>query len=120
VLRRGDAGGDAASRFAPAGPTWVRRDGVAIAATAADALAGNLLAPPNVTIGNTYYGGPVVTGASSITAVATAASSCADWTTTTGNGSINGSSGTISSRWFDDARYIAPCSSDDVVYCFQQ
>lgn len=110
----------AASRFSSAGPTWVRRDGVAIAATAADVLAGNLLAPPNVTVGNAYYGGPVVTGASSITAVATDTTSCADWTDTTGNGSINGSSGTISSRWFDDARYIAPCSSDDAVYCFQQ
>jgi hypothetical protein len=110
----------AASRFSPAGPTWVRRDGVAIGATAADVLAGNLLAPPNVTLGNAYYGGPVVTGAASIAALATATSSCANWTTTTGNGSINGSSGTISSRWFDDARYLAPCSSDDVVYCFEK
>jgi hypothetical protein len=110
----------AASRFSPAGPTWVRRDGVAIAATAADTLAGNLLTPPNVTVHDTYYGGPVVTGSTSIAGIATAASSCADWTTSTGNGSINGSSGTTSSRWFDDARYIAPCSSDDVVYCFEK
>jgi hypothetical protein len=110
----------AASRFSAAGPTWIRRDGVAIAATAAEVLSGTLVAPPNVTITNMYYGGPVATGATSIAALATATSSCADWTATTGNGSINGSSGTISSRWFDDARYIAPCSSDDVIYCFQK
>jgi hypothetical protein len=110
----------AASRFSPVGPTWIRRDGVAIGATAADVLAGNLITPPNVTVNDTYYGGPVVTGAPSIADVATATSSCADWTTPIGNGSINGSSGTTSSRWFDDARYIAPCSSDDVVYCFQK
>jgi hypothetical protein len=93
---------------------------VAIGASAADVLAGNLLAPPNVTLAGAYLGGPVVTGAASINALATATSSCADWSTAIGNGSINGSSGTISSRWFSDARYLAPCSSDDFVYCFQK
>jgi hypothetical protein len=110
----------AASRFSAVGPTWVRRDGVPIGATANDVLLGNLLAPPNVTLSNTYVGSPVVTGAASIIGLATDTTSCNDWSTTMGNGSINGSSGTISARWFDDSRYSAPCSSDDVVYCFEK
>jgi hypothetical protein len=110
----------AGSRFSAAGPTWVRPDGVAIGATAEDILDGNLRAPISVTAAGAYVGVSVATGASSIATVATAGSSCADWTSTMGNGATRGSSGTSAARWFDDARYIGPCSSRVALYCFQQ
>lgn len=76
----------AASRFTD-GPTWVRRDGVRLAATAADVLAGNLEAAIAVQASGAHVtaGGNVITGGSSPAVAGTPTTTCMNWTSTSGN-----------------------------------
>jgi hypothetical protein len=68
----------AASRLSAAGETWVRLDGIPLAPTAADVLAGNWDVPLNVTQDGGYDNNFVWTGAAAIDQVGTAAGTCND------------------------------------------
>ena len=72
----------AASRFSASGAPWVRLDGIALASTPDVLLDGEILdAPLNYTETGQYRGSnPANTGATSTTALGTAASTCLDWT----------------------------------------
>ncbi len=84
------AAAPAISRFSLAGPTWVRVDGIPIAATTLDFAAGTLVAPINVTAVGGYSGyTPVMTGGSTPTSVQPdTLASCANWTDPTGTSSV--------------------------------
>ena len=70
----------AASRFNATGPTWVRIDGIPIADTAADLLAGRLSAPLNVNANGSYQSGRAWTGSNRPDAMGS--ETCLDWTST--------------------------------------
>ena len=79
----------AASRFGTTGATWVRADGIAITTTAAELFAAATSAyrvVPNQTANGAYVTASprryLWSGATSLTATGTAASTCSDWTST--------------------------------------
>jgi hypothetical protein len=83
------SGSTIASRFGTAGSTWARVDGVPLAASAELFFQGTTFGvPPNMSAdGSVYYGQTGVwTGAVSPTTVGTAASTCGDWLSTSGQG----------------------------------
>jgi hypothetical protein len=110
----------AASRFSPAGPTWVRLDGVSLAPTAADVLAGNFTAPLNVRPDLSYDNFAVFTGAPTISDVGTDASTCSNWVSgNTRQIPITGRSSRLHPAAFDDAIAVA-CSTTQSVYCLEE
>jgi hypothetical protein len=74
----------AASRFSTTGATWVRPDGTAIVATAADLATALLDAPINQDLAGTHHGNSGAwVGAASLGIAGTAASTCDGWSTAT-------------------------------------
>jgi cysteine-rich repeat protein len=78
-----------ASRFSTTGAPWVRLDGIPLVAAAADMFAANgrLVAALDLTASGSFllnYGG--WSGSTSPQAAGTLATTCSDWTTTSGNG----------------------------------
>lgn len=108
-----------ASRFTD-GPTWVRRDGVRLAATAAEVLAGNLEAAISVQAGgaHTTSGGHVITGSTSPAVAGSTSSTCTDWTATSGNAEW-GRPQQAGHAFFDELGTL-PCSSVHGLYCLER
>ena len=110
----------AASRFSAAGANWTRLDGVAIAATPGDFLAGNWIAPIDLQPdGVTHVRAGVLFGASDPTQVGTTASTCASWTVTTGAMvPSQGDSSSIATGFLDPA-FAATCGAGNYLYCVE-
>jgi Divergent InlB B-repeat domain len=109
----------AASRFTDGQP-WARADGVLVAATAADLLAGNWLAPIIVQSDGTVLQnlGQVFGGAKTLGAMATTSQdSCGDWGSTSGNG-IGGYASSTTEAW--DGDFSPTCNAAHLLYCLQQ
>lgn len=112
----------AASRFDPDGATWVRPDGIPLADTAADVLAGRLQTSIGVTATGNYPGWVddpdtgVRIGAASISSPAT--ESCSDWTSTAGE-SLGVSSPNYSDGLFADG-LAQPCITSFRIFCFEE
>ncbi|MGZ6142670.1 MAG: choice-of-anchor D domain-containing protein [Myxococcales bacterium] len=112
----------AAARFS-AGTPWVRVDGVQLAASPADLALRKLPAQLDVSAGGQYLGSAVHnaivwSGSPSAGDVGTAASTCSDWTSTSGNADLAGAD-YVANEWFN-AFPATPCSSAAHVYCLQQ
>jgi len=115
--------GSAASRFDLQGPRWVRTDGILLADTATDFMAGRRHTGIQVAAnGTSYFEDEVVwTGSSSTGSFdldsTTAGAHCADWTTTSGSAGT-GVAGDRRVSLFD-AIYPLPCSSAHLLYCLE-
>jgi hypothetical protein len=115
----------ATSRFGPGAP-WVRLDGVQIAAGPTDLAVATLGAELNVDTAGTYYydfdfsshksSSEVWTGAALPDQKGTVASTCNDWTSTSGNGESG--SWYAASFWWANGPFA--CTSASSVYCLQQ
>lgn len=107
----------ASSRFDLTGPPWVRVDGVALATTPLAFMAGNLLAPLNVTAVGSFTGGYVWTGGS-FSAPANPPDNCGDW------GSIGGTGTVGAAEYADNIAESGStgigCASPERLYCLQQ
>ncbi len=112
----GSSTSTAASRFDLSGRTWVRVDGIALADTPLDFMAGNLTAPPNVTAVGTYTSGTVMTGGSP----GLVSSTCSDWTDSgVGPGGVGaGLSEFAAPSAFDLAAPIGCAGAP--IYCLEQ
>jgi len=96
------SGSTIASRFDTSGSPWTRVDGTWLAPDAGLFFQGTtFFAPPNLTAdGSVYYGGQNLwTGAATPSTVGTAASTCVDWSSTSGQG-VAGVAGDSSVRDF--------------------
>lgn len=103
----------AAARF-DAGVAWVRVDGVTLAASPADVVAGRALGVSlNLNVRGEVVSSAVWTGASTPQSTAAA---CADWTSDAGVGG-QGQSASLTT-WWDGG--VGACGSPARVYCFQQ
>jgi hypothetical protein len=71
----------AASRFSASGATWVRVDGLPVAPTAAQVLAGGFEIPVRLQVDGTPYADLIYFGASTTTSTS-ATGHCLDWTST--------------------------------------
>ncbi len=109
-------GGPAAARFDTAGPTWVRRDGVPLAATATDFMNGTLLAPLNVTAAGAYTDADVMTGSDTPLAL-TVGEDCAVWSSAS-SGSNLGYASAVGPYMFNATS--SNCTVPQPVYCLQQ
>jgi hypothetical protein len=107
----------AVSRFSEAGDTWVRPDGIPVAATVAEFFAGGLAAPLAVTADGQYVGHyNVWTGAFAPTFAST--SNCSDWTNSTGGLTRLGIAATTTLAFFSASNVY--CSDFQHVYCLQE
>jgi hypothetical protein len=96
------SGSTIASRFDTSGSPWTRVDGTWLALSAGLFFQGTtFVAPPNLTAdGSVYYGEQNLwTGAATPSTVGTAASTCVDWSSTSGQG-VAGVAGDSSVREF--------------------
>jgi len=106
----------AASRITANPAGWVRPDGVAVAATFNDFIAGKLIAPISVdATGNPVSAREAWTGAAEVTVLGT--TTCADWTSP----SMVASKGNLSA----DATFFrngsgSSCNQNMMLYCLQQ
>lgn len=119
LLATADA--SAASRFNPAGPTWMRPDGVPIAASASDLLGGGaLLAAIDVSADGTRYDGdvPVLTGALSVTA--SSATTCNDWLDAGASSTYQGRTGHSDAAWFNSAEAVSCAATNLRFYCLEE
>jgi hypothetical protein len=115
----------AASRFNLSGANWVRPDGIPITSTPTD-IERTLLAgisvhadgtyAANATLTGAYAPPPIAGGATSTTALGTAASTCSDYSTSAGNNLAIGWAGYTSS-WFNFSE--SACSIPLSVFCFE-
>jgi hypothetical protein len=116
----------AASRFSTTGSAWVRPDGVPVFSTAANLDTMTVIAPIVLTAGGSYYGNYALwNGATSPTAVGTAATTCSNWTSNDGSltasSAITGFTQLEPSGVADWAIETLTCSADyGVVYCLQE
>jgi hypothetical protein len=113
----------AISRFSTAGTPWVRPDGVAIVAQAADLAHGALLAPISLTAGGTSVGlwSGARTGAMAPDAIGSVPSTCRNWAVT--DLTLHFQAGEpllASSQFFYRAAYNLPCDSPARYYCLEQ
>ena len=114
----------AAARFTAAGPTWVRRDGIALAANAADVLAFAIDAPLNVDVTGAYVGegGGTDHAWTGSTAPSVAASGptddCSDWSTA--SAAMVGQEAALQSTTVGWDQRQDPCNLSYRVYCLQQ
>jgi hypothetical protein len=105
----------AAARFDATGPTWVRLDGVALAASADAVLRGELSTSLNVTAAGNHVTVLVATGGAQPTNVGI--TTCEDWTASSGTYRV-GDANAAGSRAFD-AR-TGNCGTPVAVYCLAQ
>jgi hypothetical protein len=117
------SGASAASRFNLAGANWVRIDGLPVASSITNLLAGQLLAPPTVHADGTYVIAPdfVWTGAPDPSTAGTMATTCNNWTSNaSGVGGEYGLASATSGSWFGFSSTFA-CASvfTDSAYCFE-
>lgn len=113
----------AISRFSTSGTPWVRPDGVAIAAQAADLARGTLLAPIALTAAGAGVGlrTGVRTGATSPDATGTDLTTCKDWSTTDLYLQFKaGEPALANSEFFYRDVYHLPCNTPARHYCLQQ
>jgi hypothetical protein len=113
----------AISRFNTAGAPWVRPDGVAIVAQAADLAQGTLLAPIALTAAATSLGlwSGVRTGATAPDATGTIVSTCRDWASTDLSLQfLAGEPLLADSQFFYREAYNLPCDTPARYYCLQQ
>jgi List-Bact-rpt repeat protein len=107
----------AVSRFNLSGANWVRRDGIPITNTPADVENG-LVAAMTVHADGTYTNGfvAVAAGASFTSSVGTAATTCSNWSSTSGNlGEAEAGYGGF--VWFEFS--TASCAGTYNVFCFE-
>ena len=111
----------AASRFSANGAPWIRGDGMALAPTAADFLAGKAELPLNIAFDGKFIGSSFVfTGAVAIDAVGSDPTDCVNWTVAGGNDTaVFGSANKIAPRNFNDPSLGGNCTFDSVVYCLE-
>ena len=107
----------AASRFDANGSTWVRVDGIALAPSANDVLAGVFSTSLNVTAAGEYVTGAVSTGSS--TPQMTSVETCVDWTSTSSGdqgwvGRVNDSS---REAWGGS---VGQCALPRRLYCLEE
>lgn len=111
-----------ASRFSTAGAPWVRLDGIPLVAAAADLFAANgrLIAPLQVTPQGFYLGNEGAwTGSANPLTPGTDASTCSDWTTGTGTGTMGGVLFSMAPKVYSHFGN-QPCSSIPVhLYCLE-
>jgi hypothetical protein len=100
--------------------TWVRPDGVLLAAKASDIAATlPLLAPLDVAADGTYVGtGTPWTGSLGTNLPGDATTTCNDWGSTANSG--DGGQLEYTFHWFDEYRNSITCLAAEPVYCFQK
>jgi len=106
----------AASRFDTTGPPWVRVDGVALADTAADLLAGNERAPLDVTAAGAYVDVEPITGLNTPYDVPGPGDVCNYWSSSAGGDVAGLASATGSQLFFYTT---STCSLAAPVYCLE-
>ncbi|HSD88871.1 MAG TPA: hypothetical protein VLB44_15190, partial [Kofleriaceae bacterium] len=114
---------NAASRFDTNGPTWVRADGVPLATTATDVMAGNVRAPLDVTLAGTYTAPEIWTGATlqPPNGATTNMYTCADWTDSVGTQQGADTIAMFSGTYFFGASGAITCTQPlRHLYCLQQ
>jgi hypothetical protein len=104
-------------RFDTNGATWVRADGIALLATAAELATGLPLTGLSTRADGTYYGGEVRTGPETVNQ-AGGTSSCSGWTSTVG-GTSTGLSYSTTQGWFSASTGVS-CATPLPVYCLEQ
>lgn len=113
-------GASAASRFNSQGANWVRLDGVPVASTPSDFLAGAWRAPIHVRLGGAYARVPVLVGAADINAPGTAASTCNSWTVVNATTPTMGISSAVPPRAFTNPTYMQRCDDGGRLYCVEE
>jgi len=117
LLATADA--SAASRFAVDGPPWRLANGVLVAKTAADLLAGRWSAPIDRQVDDTLVASELVkTGAATPDQPGAAGATCDDWTSNTAGSAIAGLVGISNDFGFG---YVPmPCGTASRLYCLEQ
>ena len=113
----------AISRFSTSGAPWVRPDGVAIVAQAADLRHGTLLAPIALTAAGTSIGpwSGVHTGASTPDATGSILGTCRDWASTDLYLHFDAGEPLLAnSQFFYRDAYNLPCNTPARYYCLEQ
>jgi hypothetical protein len=116
----------AAARFDPAAGPVVRPDGIAIAASVGDLLAGKLASAANATLDGRYLGGPVWTGADDPVSPAQGAP-CGDWAKSDASaGAMVGELASAQAGFFGlidlSGFHVGrnkPCNSSLPIYCLE-
>jgi hypothetical protein len=106
----------AAQRFDISRPTWIRRDGIALAHTAADFMAGALLAPLNVTAAGAYDDQLVMTGGYAPTAPVDPTRTCDAWTNAAGGNALGYA---VASNVNAFTTTTADCVAPQRIYCLE-
>lgn len=109
----------AISRVSLSGPTWVRTDGIPIAATPSDLFSGVMLAPLNVTAAKTYRITQAFAGAMNVASMSGSVLNCSNWTSSTGNGNV-GLPSYISGYFFYDSLQQPSCAAGKGIYCLEE
>jgi hypothetical protein len=114
-------GVSAASRFDLTRRTWVRVDGIPIAASPADLATAKLTAAIDVEADGTYSTrqATVWTGAASPATTGTAATTCNGWTAGDGGGGDVGRENGLG-FFLSNGGYATGCTSQYPIYCFEQ
>lgn len=113
----------AASRFSSTGEAWRRVDGVQLAVSRAEFMAGHLLAPLDATANGGQTDADVWTGVTGAGAVpnslGTTGKTCQDWTSNMSTDRSGlGHTAETGSAWFTSG--VLPCNSMSHLYCLQE
>ncbi len=116
-------GTTAASRFSLTGANWIRTDGLPIASSIANLLAGTLLVPITTHADGTYVvyatgSAYNFTGAATPTTAGTMATTCNNWSS-----AVTGLDGYVGQAPTTDTNFFGswsgnPCANVETVYCF--
>jgi hypothetical protein len=106
----------AANRFDTTGAMWVRRDGIALARTAAELMSGVLIAPLNVTAAGVYDDHLVITGGYAPTAPVDPLRTCDGWTNAAGGNALGYAVASNASAF---THTTADCMVAQRVYCLE-
>lgn len=115
-----------AGGFSLVGATWVRPDGVPVAANPSAFAVGNLQSAIDVHADSTYQSvqSSVWTGASSPSIPGTDSTTCSGWTAADASAAysstIQGKPNDLSTQFFDLVGYATDCSTPRQVYCLEQ
>jgi hypothetical protein len=115
------SGSSAASRFNVSGTPWIRTDGIPLAPTASAFFSANVLdVTPIVTADGSVScsGCSFWSGAATMTTVGSDTTTCANWLSTSGTGTVGLGLDTSATEFFDGG--ASPCNAWALLTCLQE
>lgn len=114
------SGESAGARLPTNGLPWSRVDGIPLAATTEEVIAGRIDASLNLTADGVHLGDTLAwTGITGSTLLSAAANNCFDWTQNSGSTANAGNLVRTNDLWYRSQSGVS-CSSERRLYCFEQ